>query len=789
MKVLKIIGKILLIIAIITGVIFAINKFWGSDILYQVSPELYFKTVMKNEQNVYNKSWLNLTLKNHDKLGQDGQYWEETNLCFFPNTKKEISVIVGQNAAQYRISIPQGGIENYGFEKEALRNQLTQDLNLDFQSQYKEDNVVSNVENLYTDIQTILDSTVKNPKIEKGGKVKQYASEEEQELKKITMTLKKDQVEKFLESASVTMEENKDLGSLLKKVTNYKKDFVLLEDVEIDFYIDENNRIAESEIHVYGSDKGVTTKIVMGGTFSTEKKSYGTSELYLTVDNGTSQNKYTLTTNGTFKENKIESEIILGKFENCKEKEYKLNINYQLAMEEKADDSTNYFELAPNKQEEATFQCTEYVINNYYPKYKKEWAEYLDKYEHFKETLALTPLKGARLFKEIKEVDGFVILNNNILIGYTGNATEVKIPGDIVKIARTTFANNKTVQKIVIPETVIDIEQESFADCTSLTSVELPTSLRTVGISAFKGCSSLSAVSIPIGVERIEESTFAGCANLEKVTIPDSVTYIGANAFLSCNKISKFKIPKSVTEIGKDAFKDTQWISTKTGEFIILGDNILYKYNGNAEKVKIPEDVNCIGGAFAENKNVKKIVLSKSVKILGAGAFYNCSNLNSIKFSEGLSQIGKEAFYGCKSLKTISFSDSVSMVGENAFAECTEIEQLDLNDSVATIEKGAFLNCTKLKSIYLPESVVAISESTFSGCKSLVSVTMSDKLTSIGYRSFYQCESLSSISLSSELADLDEMAFEGCGSLKKVYAVNGVIPDFKNNLKLNIVEK
>lgn len=789
MKVLKIIGKILLVIVILAGTIFTINKFWGADILCQISPELYFKTVIKNEQKVYQNSWFSLTNKNHDKLGQDTQYWEETNLCFFPNTKKEISVIVGQNNTQYRVSIPQGGIENYGFEKEALRNQLTQDLNLDFQSQYKEDNVVSNIKNLFTDIHTIWKSDIKNLKIEKGGKVKQYTGEKQTELRKIVVTLKKEEVEKFLENASATMEENKDLGNLLKKVTKYKKDFVLLEDVEVNFYIDKNNRVNETEMYLYATNKGVTTKIVIGGTFSTEKKSYGAGEWYLTTDNGKIKNKYTLTTNGTFEENKVQSEIVLNKFENNKKKEYKLNINYELTMEEKTDSSTNYFELAANKQEEATFQCAEYIVNNYYPKYKKAWKEYLDKYEHFKDTLALTPLKGARIFKEIKEVDGFVILNNNILVGYTGNATEIKIPNDIVKIARTTFAKNTTVQKIIVPETVIDIEQNCFEDCSSLQAVELPTSLRTIGLSAFKGCSSLSEINIPLGVERVEESTFQGCGNLEKITIPDSVTYIGENAFASCNKISKLKIPKSVTEIGKDAFKDTQWISTKTGDFIILGDNILYKYNGNAEKVTIPEDVTCIGGAFADNQNVKKIVLSKSVKILGAGAFYNCSNLNSVKFSEGLSQIGKEAFYGCKSLKTVSLNDSVASIGERAFAECTSMEQLDLNDSIEKIEKSAFSNCTKLKSIYLPESVVEIKESTFEGCKNLVSVTMSDKLTTIGYRAFYQCEGISSISLSSGLVDLDEMAFEGCKNLKQVYAVNGAIPDFKNTLKLNIVEK
>ncbi|RDU24234.1 leucine-rich repeat domain-containing protein [Anaerosacchariphilus polymeriproducens] len=789
MKILKTIGKILLPVLVIAGIIFIINKFWGTDILYRVSPELYLKRIMNNEQKVYENSWLNLTCKNRDKLGQDTQYWEEAKLCFFPNTKKEISIIAGQNAQQYTISIPQGGIENFGFEKTVLREQLTKDLNVDFQKQYQEDNVILDIKNLNKDLHTIWKSTIKHINVKKGGKVKQYKEGKSKELKKITVILKKEEVEKFLKSASETMDADKNLGTVLKKITKYQKDFLLLEDVEINFYINDADQIGETECYLYANYKGAVTKINLGGTFYDKEKSYGTSDLYLTLDNGKSKNRYSLTINGTFEKNKVQSDIVLGKFQNGKKNDYKLHIDYQLTSGEKTVTANNYFELGANKQEESAFQCAEFIVNNYYPKYKKAWKEYLDKYEHFKETLALTPLRGARIFKEMKEVNGFIILNNNILIGYTGKEANVKVPNDIVKIARSAFKNNKLIRKITVPETVIDIEQEGFAGCSSLQTVKLPTSLRTIGESAFKGCNSLTAVSIPIGVERIEENTFQGCSNLGNVSIPDSVTYIGENAFLSCNNINKLKIPKSVTEIGKDAFKDTQWIASKTGDFIILGDNILYKYNGNKQKVKIPEEVNCIGGAFADNQTVQNITLSKSVKILGAGAFYNCTNLTKIKFSDGLSKIGKEAFYGCKGLKTISLPDSVSSIEENAFAECTSLEQMNLNDSIGTIGKGAFLNCKKLKAIYLPESIVEISEDTYSGCSSLVSVTMSDKLTKIDYRAFYQCDAISSISLSSGLTDLDEMAFEGCKNLKKVYVANGVVPDFKNNLKLNLVEK
>lgn len=789
MKILKTIGKILLPLLGIAGIIFIINKFWGTDILYTVSPELYLKRIMKNEQNVYENSWLNLTCKNRDKLGEDRKYWEEVKLCLFPNTKKEISITAGQNAQQYIVSIPQGGIENFGFEKEVLREQLTKDLNVDFQNQYKEDNVMLGIKNLKADIQTIWNSTIKTVKVEKGGNVKQYKEGKDSELKKITVTLRKNEAEKFIKNASETMEADKNLGNILKRITKYAKDFLLLEDVEINFYINDADQIAEMECYLYANDKGVVTKINLGGIFYDKEKSYGTSDLYLTLDNGKSKNRYSMTIHGTFDKNKVQSDIVLGKVQNETKKDYKLHIDYQLTLEEKTVTPNNYFELASDKQEKSVFQCAEFVINNYYPKYKKTWKEYLDKYEHFKDTLALTPLRGARLFKEIKEQNGFIILNNNILIGYTGNKTNVKIPNDIVKIARTAFANNKSVKKISIPETVIDIEQECFAGCSSLQTVELPTSLRTIGESAFKGCNSLTSVSIPIGVERIEENTFRECLNLGNVNIPDSVTYIGENAFLSCKSINKLKIPKSVQEIGKDAFKGTQWIASKTGDFIILGDKILYKYNGNKEKVKIPEEVNCIGGAFADNQTVKNITLSKNVKILGAGAFYNCTNLTKVNFSDGLSKIGKEAFYHCKGLKTISLPDSVSSIEENAFAECTSLEQMNLNDSIGSIGQGAFLNCKKLKAIYLPESIVEISEGTYSGCGSLVSVTMSDKLTKIGYRAFYKCKALGSISLSSGLTDLDEMAFEGCKNLKKVYVANGVVPDFKNNLKLNLVEK
>ncbi|MBQ8960359.1 MAG: leucine-rich repeat protein [Ruminococcus sp.] len=101
-------------------------------------------------------------------------------------------------------------------------------------------------------------------------------------------------------------------------------------------------------------------------------------------------------------------------------------------------------------------------------------------------------------------------------------------------------------------------------------------------------------------------------------------------------------------------------------EFEIL-HGVLEKYNGSAEEVVIPEDVECIApSAFKDNTTIKSVVIPDGVYDIGALAFDGCTALESVKLPLQISKIGYKAFNGCESLTSITIPRGVKEVANNA---------------------------------------------------------------------------------------------------------------------------
>ena len=90
----------------------------------------------------------------------------------------------------------------------------------------------------------------------------------------------------------------------------------------------------------------------------------------------------------------------------------------------------------------------------------------------------------------------------------------------------------------------------------------------------------------------------------------------------------------------------TKYINTLDNEEFVMINNVLIKYNGNAENVVLPNNVTSIaGGAFAGNHTIKKITLSENTNLLCNGAFDSCINLKEIEVNyKGLVEIELEIF-------------------------------------------------------------------------------------------------------------------------------------------------
>lgn len=97
---------------------------------------------------------------------------------------------------------------------------------------------------------------------------------------------------------------------------------------------------------------------------------------------------------------------------------------------------------------------------------------------------------------EAKASKDFVI-ENNVLVRYTGDEEVVTIPDGVQKIADEVF-KYCDMTKVIIPNSVKEIGEAAFEDCIYLTEIKFGTSVTTIGAEAFKDCSKLESVSSKI---------------------------------------------------------------------------------------------------------------------------------------------------------------------------------------------------------------------------------------------------------------------------------------------------
>jgi hypothetical protein len=89
----------------------------------------------------------------------------------------------------------------------------------------------------------------------------------------------------------------------------------------------------------------------------------------------------------------------------------------------------------------------------------------------------------------------FIIENNNVLVGYTGDKKNVVVPECIQYIDNRAFLGSN-IESIVIAASVLQIGDEVFKNCKYLYSVEILDPSTDMGKDIFKNCISLRYIKI-----------------------------------------------------------------------------------------------------------------------------------------------------------------------------------------------------------------------------------------------------------------------------------------------------
>lgn len=413
------------------------------------------------------------------------------------------------------------------------------------------------------------------------------------------------------------------------------------------------------------------------------------------------------------------------------------------------------------------------------------------------------------------------VIENGILISYSGTSAEVTVPEGVTGIASGAFNGNSTMKILTLSSTVSNIEDGCLDNCSALEEVR-------VADNGVIGSSSGLVISadgksiiyinkselaedliIPDGVEELAVS-FAGCNTLRSVTFPLSLSKIPEKAFSECEGLEKITLG-GVRQIGKEAFFSCRaLVSADLGETVTVGESA-FAYCAKLTDVTMTYVSHIYDRAF-QSCGIKYLDFGKRLKTIGQNAFSGCSALEEIVLPDTLENIYPGAFRSC-GIKKVNYKGSADdwKTNENGFAGITALKNYTLTcldeehvyvetiqqfisngdgtcrvtasrnkeeSGVITIPKtspegdivtsiSGFSVCNDMTAIILPDTLTEIVGATFSGCRILEKVE-APGVGKLGARAFANCEKLHTVIISPALEEIPESAFTGCTALREL---------------------
>lgn len=304
----------------------------------------------------------------------------------------------------------------------------------------------------------------------------------------------------------------------------------------------------------------------------------------------------------------------------------------------------------------------------------------------------------------IKSVDrpwDFVI-EDSVLVSYTGSDSEIIIPENVVTIADGAFRDNQTLQSISAP------------------------SVTSIGSGAFENCPALQSASFPDATQ-IGDFAFRGCNNLEQLGI-SSATTVG-QGFIDGTSIDVLIIPEVTQVLNELTFTDPKpelwgyrnsplqafaeqygftfvniYENTQVfGDFTYLEftDHIrICAYTGTSTDVLIPEQIN--GKPVTELRyqfvgmtdmlNMAEVTYAEITSL-------RAPTVQRLALDSDNTDYYRHYFYHNLAILDMPMLKSLP---NNAFSECVSLREIHL-DSVQSIGSYAFC-CGQFTELYLPNA-------------------------------------------------------------------------------------
>ena len=297
------------------------------------------------------------------------------------------------------------------------------------------------------------------------------------------------------------------------------------------------------------------------------------------------------------------------------------------------------------------------------------------------------------------------IIEDGILIKYTGNSPVVEIPHGVKSIKRGWTSNYidtiiypatfdfssdydgdkiPNLKKIVISEGTTKIGDNYFSFFRELETAVLPSSLQYIGDSAFYGCRKLVNIELPENLIYLGTRSFASCG-IEKIDIPGSLKRVAPNAFEFCRHLTEVNFNEGIEQIEDNAFASTGVTKIIMPNSVIIIGKGAFKSCNHLKEVDIPNVYMIYDCAFAQS-GLESFVAPPSLIFLEKHVFASCKNLRDVYLGNYLRHL-KYSFSGCDNLKYINIFD-MPFVKEFAFKDENELlEMLKTNQNLLSVEE------------------------------------------------------------------------------------------------------
>lgn len=288
---------------------------------------------------------------------------------------------------------------------------------------------------------------------------------------------------------------------------------------------------------------------------------------------------------------------------------------------------------------------------------------------------------SAPVFSEIILPNTLTVLGEGAFLGCQG-ISKIVIPEGITKIEGYMFTYCAKLEEVVLPKSVTEIGEYAFSACTVLSKINLDNveiigeyaftsspklvsvnieNVRTIGDAAFAQTSLKEVTSngsnnlkylTKVGdyafqgtnlelfeanqLEHIGIASFQNNTNLKEFTFSNKLKYIGSIAFLGCDGLEEFYRYDNQVKSNEG----------KINDYALLNNGLLYTTldSGYLQLTQVPGGKNVKTLEVIENtyridiyagnsnKNVEKIILPDSLKLIGNYAFYKYDNLKTVEF-------------------------------------------------------------------------------------------------------------------------------------------------------------